>query len=446
MSNRYISLSILDTLEDEVVKKILKEPLDVVCKNFETEQHELNKLNLLYKKDKIFWKNNNSKWTYYIKEKDIHNFIPDITEEDKVEFHGFTDNYSTLLKMSNKERIEALSSNKSRLKELELKRVKDSKEIGDAVVSGTSDSIMLNKVIFDDLAKMTPEKAKELSQHAVNETSEIVKIASNLLTDFPGDYSIFSNIIEKSNGTTIKHMTRTFIMTLSYFKYYNHLLNSGYAARIRATFDLKYRDKYEKLLPHLNFHIIKLEKVFKGGMATIPELETNAIGVGFLLHDIGKQVDLEYFEGAEGYVKERIQAHVTNGFNELLKRTVYPPVVSAIAGFHHEYYGHSSGYGPLRDFISKKFPKGIQPDYCLSYSLHEVYKGEALCFFPAKMLEIVDVYDALTDPGRKYRDPLTPVLAVEFIRDKFLKDDIKLDPILFDMFELFLINSGEITK
>ena len=40
----------------------------------------------------------------------------------------------------------------------------------------------------------------------------------------------------------------------------------------------------------------------------------------------------------------------------------------------------------------------------------------------AKMLELVDVYDALTDPGRKYRDPLKPAEAVEFIRDKFLKE------------------------
>ena len=47
------------------------------------------------------------------------------------------------------------------------------------------------------------------------------------------------------------------------------------------------------------------------------------------------------------------------------------------------------------------------------------------------MLEIVDVYDALTDPGRKYRSPLKPFEAISFIRDHFLKEKVKVDPILF---------------
>ncbi len=443
MAKKYISLSVLDRLDAETVEKLLSKPIRILCKNFDTEQHEIKMLNILYNQKNKFWANNSSQWAYYVLEDDILNNTD--MNENSEEFYGFTDNYAELISMPKEKRIEALSTSRTKLKAIELKRTKDNDEISNAVVEGTTDTIMLNKVIFDDLMKLTPENAKIQSKAAVAETSEIVKIASNLLTDYSGDFSIFSKMIEESNGTTIKHMTRTFVMTLSFFKFYNKLLNSGYAAKVRVNFNSKYRDKYEKLLPHeKNYHLITLERVFKGGMASIPELETNAIGIGFLLHDLGKQVDLEYFEGSEGYVKERIQAHVTNGFNELLKRTVYPPVVSAIAGFHHEYYGDKSGYGPLRDFISRKFPNGIQSEYCISYSLKDVYNGEAMCFFPAKMLELVDVYDALTDPGRKYRDPLIPAEAVKFIRDKFLKEHTKLDPILFDMFELYLIDVGEI--
>lgn len=438
MANKYVSLTVLDSLDKESLKKVLSQPINVLCKNFDTEEHEVRKLNEMHEKKYFFWRENSSKWAYYVKESDI---LPHVTD---VKFQGFTDNYGDLLSLSYEKRIEALDTNKKKLKALEFKRTKTNEEISDAMVASTTDTIMLNKVIFDDLMKLTPENAKIKSKASVAETSEIVKIASNLLTDYSGDFSIFSDLIEKSNGTTIKHMTRTFVMTLSFFKHYNKLINSGYAAKVRAAFHDKYRSKYEQLLTHLNFHMITLEKVFKGGMAAIPEMETNAIGVGFLLHDIGKQVDLEYFEGSEGYVKERIQAHVTNGFNELLKRTVYPPVVSAIAGFHHEYYGDSSGYGPLRDYIVRKFPNGVQSEYCISYSLKDVYNGESLCFFPAKMLEIVDVYDALTDPGRKYRDPFNPKEAVGFIRDKFLEEHVKIDPILFDMFELYLIDAGEI--
>ncbi|MGL1891943.1 MAG: hypothetical protein OCD02_09970 [Spirochaetaceae bacterium] len=445
MANKYISLKALDSLDTEVLNIIVSEPCRILCKNFDTEQHEAQSLNLMHKKKPFFWRNKESKWNYYILESDLDKYLTGQDLDDAKEaFQGFNDDYYEMVKMSDEKRIESLQTNKSKLKELELLREKDNEVLGEALVHGTTDTLMLNKAIFDDLMHLTPEKAKIKSKLAVDETSEIVKIASNLLSDYAGDFSIFSKIIEESNGSTVKHMTRVFVMTLSFFKYYNNIINSGYASKIRASFKEKYRPKYETLLPNVNYNLVTLEKVFKGGMRAIPELETNAIGVGFLLHDIGKQVDLEYFEGSEGYVKERIQAHVSNGFNELLKRTVYPPVVSAVAGFHHEYYGHKSGYGPLRDFISKRFPNGIEPEHCISYSLHEVYNGEAMCFFPAKMLELVDVYDALTDPGRKYRDPCKPPEAIKFIREHFLKDEIKLDPILFDIFELYLKDAGEV--
>lgn len=441
MANKYISLTVLDTLDRTILEKILIEPYNILCKNFDTEEQELNTLNNLHRNRNYFWRDSESKWTYYILEEDIYNYTVGKINEPS---HVYSDEYEKYVKLSDERRIKELDRKKKSLKLLELKREKSDKEISEALVSGSSETILLNKAIFDDLLKITPEKAKEKSKKAVSETSQIVKIASNLLSEYTGDLSIFSEIIEKSNGSTIKHMTRVFIMSLSFFKFYNFLLNNtGYVSKLRVEFDEKYRDSYEKLLPQLNYDEIKLERVFKDGMRVIPDIEHNAIEVGFLLHDLGKQVDLEYFEGSEGYVKERIQAHAENGFNEILKRTVYPPVVSALAGFHHEYYGHKSGYGAFREYISNKYKRKTF-NYCIAYSLHEVYSGEAYGFFPAKILEIVDVFDALTDPGRKYRDPLTPEEAVKFVEDKFLTNDIKVDPILFDIFKLYLRESGEI--
>lgn len=442
MANKYISLSVLDTLDNDIVEKILSEPYRVLCKNFDKEEQEIKTLNTLHKQNNYFWRNEKTKWTYYILEEDVYNFTVGKINEPS---HVYSDEYEKYLLLSDERRLKELENRKNSLKLLELKKDRTNHEVGEALVGGTNETILLNKVIFDDLMKVPAEKAKEKSAETVSETSEIVKIASNLLAEYTGDISIFSNIIAKSNGSTIKHMTRTFIKSLSFFQFYNYLLdNTGYVSKVRVEFDEKYRSSYEKLLPDVNFHEIKLERVFKDGMRVIPEGEKNAIGVGFLLHDLGKQVDLEYFEGSEGYIKERIQAHAGNGFNEILKRTVYPPVVSALAGFHHEYYGHKSGYGAFRDYIGKKFQNKTNFHYCITYSLHDIYNGEAYGFFPAKILEIVDVYDALTDPERKYRDPLKPIEAVDFIIDKFLTDDIKLDPILFDIFVLFLKNTGEI--
>lgn len=441
MDKKYISLSVLDSLDHDIVNKLLSEPYKILCKNFDTEEQEVKNLNTLNREKSFFWKDKSDSWTYYILEEDIFNYTVGKNNEPST---VYSDEYEKYVKLDEKKRFEVLSKSKDRLKLLDLRREKTTKEISEGVVAGSNETILLNKVIFDDLKKLPPEAAKIKSKETVEETTEIVKIASNLLHEFQGDFSIFSDLIEKSNGSTLKHMTRVFITSLSYFQYYNDLLDhTGYVSKIRTHFDENYRAKYEKLLPHISYTEIKLEKVFKGGMRAISEQEKNAVGVGFLLHDLGKQVDIEYFEGSEGYQRERIEAHAVNGFNELLKRTVYPPVVSAMAGFHHEYYGDKSGYGAYRDFITRKFPDKKECDYCIAYSLHEVYNGDAYGFFPAKILEIVDVYDALTDPGRKYRSPMKPLEAVKFIEDKFLKDKIKVDPILFDIFKLFLLDRGE---
>ncbi len=445
MSKKYIPLSTIDKLDPDSFNTLLTMPIKILCKNFSTEQQDIKMLNALNEKKHKFWKDKSSMWSFYILEDDI--LKHSVPQKYIKEFNSFTQNYIGYLSLSYEKRIEALKNNKEKLQRIALKSVKTDKEISKVVVVSTIDTIMINKVIFDDLRKLTHANAKIQSQTAVNETSEIVKITSGLLTECSIGFSIFSEMIERSDGSTMKHMARTFVMTLLFIKYYNQLLNLGYAAKVMGRFNTVYRDKYEKILSigH-NFNLITLERVFKGGMAAIPELEINSIGIGILLHDIGKLVDLEYFEGSKSFVKERIEAHVTNGFNELLNRTVYPSAVSAIAGLHHDYYGDESGYGPLRKFLISKFPNGIPREYFISFLLKDIYRGEAFCYFPAKMLEIVDIYDALTDSARKYRDQLKPEEAIEVIKLKFINENTKIDPILFDMFLLYLIDAGEIAR
>jgi HD-GYP domain-containing protein (c-di-GMP phosphodiesterase class II) len=63
---------------------------------------------------------------------------------------------------------------------------------------------------------------------------------------------------------------------------------------------------------------------------------------------------------------------------------------------------------------------------------------EALAFFPAKVLEIIDVYDSLTDPSRKYKKVLTTGEALIMMRDEFVNKTHKLDKVLFDFFVKFV--------
>ena len=62
----------------------------------------------------------------------------------------------------------------------------------------------------------------------------------------------------------------------------------------------------------------------------------------------------------------------------------------------------------------------------------------ALAYFPAKVLEIIDVYDSVTDPHRVYRKAMLPEDALIMMREQFIEKHLKIDPILFHIFELFI--------
>ena len=81
----------------------------------------------------------------------------------------------------------------------------------------------------------------------------------------------------------------------------------------------------------------------------------------------------------------------------------------------------------------------------MSYDAKSIDDCEAFAYFPAKMLEIIDVYDALIDPARKYRGGkiFTPEEALNIMKEDFIEKHVKLDPILYDVFVEFLSNAVE---
>jgi hypothetical protein len=110
-----------------------------------------------------------------------------------------------------------------------------------------------------------------------------------------------------------------------------------------------------------------------------------------------------------------------------------------ITGYHHEYYGHPSGYGYFREFLERYRDATPQAriEYVMSYQMEPLIDYLALAFFPAKVLEVVDVFDSLTDPNRKYRSPLSKEEAISVMKEQFLERNLKLDPILFALFRRF---------
>jgi len=70
--------------------------------------------------------------------------------------------------------------------------------------------------------------------------------------------------------------------------------------------------------------------------------------------------------------------------------------------------------------------------------MNSVNRFEALGYFPAKVLEIIDVYDSVTDPNRKYRKAMTPQEALAMMEEEFINKHHKIDIILFDIFTKFV--------
>lgn len=68
-----------------------------------------------------------------------------------------------------------------------------------------------------------------------------------------------------------------------------------------------------------------------------------------------------------------------------------------------------------------------------------------MAYFPNKILEMLDVFDAMTDPDKKYRKPMSAEEALAAMRKEYL--DVPhpgLDPILFTIFVDFMQASGQL--
>jgi hypothetical protein len=288
---------------------------------------------------------------------------------------------------------------------------------------------------------LSEEDAKKQSQNLVESTHNLVKASSQLISENIFNDELMHTLVSKSNGTIIQHMTRVYLKGLAFLTYYNRLVSRlSIIDKLRISFNEKYYDFYHTLLPHVHPDDLTLQKVFLGGMRAIPENIFYSWAVGFLLHDIGKAAAVEYHEGEAAYNRDIVMEHVNVGYNAIINKTNYPREAALITGYHHEYYGDPSGYGYYRSFLeqSKMAAPHKKLESCISYEIEPVLNCETLAFFPAKLLEIVDIFDSLTDPNRKYKKAVTPEEAIVIMREEFIEKHIKLDAILFDLFIKFV--------
>jgi hypothetical protein len=433
---------------------IIQDDIPVLCINKDTQKKRLMPFKTLYDNNNNFWQREGN-WEFYLAGDDLEKIKekaaskPGVwesdwhtsdTEKPGVEM-GYGSEYKTYAEMSVTEKTECLNDNKQRLNKLIALKKKDAAVVTEALVDTTMGAALINHTALEDALRYADDEAKRITQSIVDSTNEMIKSSTQLMTADIFNDELMATLVEKSNGTIVQHITRVYLNGIAFLSYYNDLVSTSRTIqKLRISFAEKYREFYHSLLPHLNIEDIILERVFLGGMRAIPPHLYFKWAVGFLIHDIGKASAVEYHEGESAYDRDIVIDHVKMGYKSIATKTNYPIEASLITGYHHEYYGDSAGYGYFRAYLQqcKKSNPDAKQDYCISYEIKPMLDYQALAYFPAKVLEIIDVYDSVTDPNRLYRKAMTPEEALAMMREDFIVKHKKLDVILFDIFTSFI--------
>jgi HD-GYP domain-containing protein (c-di-GMP phosphodiesterase class II) len=445
---------------------INEEEIPILCINKAANKKRLMPFKVLHHNNDHFWQQG-SGWEYFLAEKGFEKLkekaiiktgvwefdrpkteekaeenveVEEELEELEVEV-GYGSEYNTFSGMSTAEKIDYLNQNKKQLNDLLLYKTRDKRAVAETLVSTAKDVALVNHAILEEVFHFTDDEAKKVTQGLVDSTHEMIKSSVQLISEEVHNNELLLDLANKSNGTILQHITRVFFNGVDFLKNYNNLVSTSSAIqKLRISFASKYRKYYHSLLPHLNVDDVILERVYLGGMRAIPPDMLFKWSVGFLIHDIGKAAAVEYHEGESAYDRNIVIDHVKTGYHFIVSKTNYSREASLITGYHHEYYGDPAGYGYFRSYLQhyKKQNVNAKQDYCITYELEPMMDYKALAYFPAKVLEIIDVFDSITDPCRVYRKPLTPEEALVMMREEFIDKHVKIDPILFDIFVTFI--------
>jgi hypothetical protein len=447
---------VLDTYK-EFFDIILAEDVYIVCVNRRDKKTRSMPFKVLYGTGKQFW-TKDAGWDYFLTEETLSAIKKKaaslkaalLAQENSQQTRentqssgrtetGFGEQFGIFAAMTDEQRVRCIDEAGERLDKLLAGKSVDTAVAVEALVDSTRDTALINHIALADALRLSDADAKQHTQALVDSTSNLVK-SSSLLVSMAFDDKLMNTLVEKSNGTIIRHITRVYLLAVAFLAYYNDIVSSGYINKIRSSFEEKYRSFYLLLLPHMAPYIFSLERVFRGGMRTIPPNWLSAWAVGFMMHDVGKAAAVEYHEGEEAYNRDIVVEHVKLGYDSVMHKTNYPKEAGLITGYHHEYYGDSSGYGYFRSYLEryKKANPRAQVEHCIAYELEPVLYCHALGYFPAKVLEIIDVYDSVTDPNRKYRKALSPEEALVMMRKEFIEKSLKIDIILFDLFSSYV--------
>jgi len=454
-----------EVLQDQVfIDLCLGENVAVICVKKEPRKIRSMPFGVMYGNHKEFWLRH-SDWDYFLSNEDVEKLkakavepvyslpedhgtlgtlVPVLSDDENQDALGFGDGYAAILAMGQSDRVASLRRDKERLEDPLMTKPGNSAFATEVLVETARNAILQNQASLANVMSLPSVDAKKQTQALVDVTRDLVRASARLMSANLFDDDLMSSLVHKSNGTIIQHMTRVYLGGLAFMAYFNRQVSRSHVvSKMRVSFNDKYRRFYQSLMPQVHAEYFTLERIFLGGMRAISESDMYNWATGFLIHDIGKAAAVEYHEGEAAYNRELVMDHVKVGFAGIVGKTNYPQEAAMITGYHHEYYGDPGGYGIFRAYFDqyKKMNSFVKQSCCIAYDLAPVLDYKVLAYFPAKILEIVDVFDSLTDPHRKYKKPLNTEEALEMMQEEFIVKHRKIDIILFDMFSNFVMES-----
>jgi hypothetical protein len=358
---------------------------------------------------------------------------------DSLQKHGNTiDQIENFQKKSIVEREEILDKSIERLHEVKGKGAKFDLATVIQMVDVVANTFYANYANFED--SLATENIKNNYFGIYIKTEWAIQLIIEFFRNNDKAYTNYKAIDEISTGSyTIDNMSRATLWFIGFCLFYNDYIDKGFVAKkLRVEFKDKHHRYYKKLLPD---QALSLERIVKNGFRRIDiETELPMLGVGALLYDVGKLPFTVYHDGVDAYDENLVKMHVLAGYNMIQTTKKYPFPVSAMSAFHHEYYGGKGSYNFTNPIISKLTQKkraDVQATYFISYDEKDYKDGISIAYFPCKVIEIIDVYNALV---HKKKNP--PVEALRIMKKNFIAQSLKIDPLLFDIFMEFLMNCG----
>ena len=252
--------------------------------------------------------------------------------------------------------------------------------------------------------------------------------------------NIFENTIGFTGCNIIDHSDRVFVNTIEFMIFYNKNINMGMLSKIRAKWRNEYMGYYEKVSKKNRFFkdLSKLDNIFKLGIRQFDYIEIVNIGIAAFLHDITLTEIINYLP-VDNNTNNELYSHSIKSYNYLKYSISSNQDVNLAVGLHHEYYGYGYGLGiTLHDAMKAKRPN-FEYQYLITFDAKDILNFSASVYYPVKILEILDLYDFL-----KYKHDIcfseieTDDQITDYMYDNFLKDEVKIDYILFTIFKSYL--------